>query len=392
MGVIPRLPRFDTTALEQPLDPEKRAELRRRRKSGEFGSFRRGLAPFLVIVVVMVFISVVNVLIGTFSAVVSAQSQSTWWSRLGPFGALMIGGGVVVLVSLLRHRSTGDWYQVAAMAERNGLSYRRASADPSYPGLLFGQGTARYATEHVYSPQELFADAGGYRYTIGSGKSRTTHHWNFAAFRLPAPMPHLVLDSVGNDRFGFSNLPVTFAAAQQVPVGAPVSDRYRLLAPEGYGQDALYLFPPDALADLMAAPAHYDIEIVDDWLFLYTKDRQDLSSPATWRMLEQLAQGLVSRVADLATRYRDGRLAALATPDDPGAGVTSGSPAVATSGQQYYVGATVHAGGPGAPIRGVAPRGQRLEGAFPWRTVLIVGVVGLAYFLVPFAVPFLTLR
>lgn len=56
----------------------------------------------------------------------------------------------------------------------------------------------------------------------------------------------------------------------------------------------------------MSAPAHYDIEIVDDWVFFYTKSGQDLTSPATWRMLEHLANGLVSRVANLATRYRDG--------------------------------------------------------------------------------------
>ncbi|MGJ6980885.1 hypothetical protein ACSDQ9_10220 [Aestuariimicrobium soli] len=363
--MIPPVRQFDTTSLEQPMSDDQRRALKARLKSGEFGP--RSFEGAWLVVGAVIVIVVVSINVFTLALSPGMTDGRNSWARFLPLAPFLLIGLVVAISRLSKLGGGRDqWLKLALLADRNGLAFRRASDAPSYPGLLFGIGSPRRVVNHLYAREGLFADAGGYRYTTGSGKNRNTHRWNFAAFRLPAPMPHLVLDSRSNDTFGFTNLPVTYASVQQVPIGAPVSDRYRLLAPEGYGQDALYLFPPDALADLMNTPAQYDIEIVDDWLFLYTKDRQDLTDPQTWQMLEQVATGLVSRVADLATRYRDGRLVPPSTP----ANFVPGSPE--QPAPETFLGRPQHLGSPGTPARAIAPQGQRLRRGFSWGVLVFV--------------------
>lgn len=77
-------------------------------------------------------------------------------------------------------------------------------------------------------------------------------------------MRHM-LDAEANNFVGMSNLPTVFNAEQQLTLGAPFDEQYALYAPQGYGQDAFYLFPPDLLSMLIDAPADFDIEIVDQW-------------------------------------------------------------------------------------------------------------------------------
>ena len=85
---------------------------------------------------------------------------------------------------------------------------------------------------------------------------------------------------------------------------------------------------------LLNAPAVYDIEMVDDWLFCYTQSQQDLTNPATWRLLETIANGVLGSLTPVVGRYSDSRALA---------------------------GAAGNAGyGPGTPVQ-VAPQGKRLR-------------------------------
>lgn len=71
-----------------------------------------------------------------------------------------------------------------------------------------------------------FLDMGNYRYTTGSGKNRTTHHWGYMVLALDRALPHMMLDSRANNRlFGATNLPTYFKKDQ-------------VLSLEGDGEDA----------------------------------------------------------------------------------------------------------------------------------------------------------
>lgn len=220
-------------------------------------------------------------------------------------GVFAIVALVFIKAGLANFRKRRNWALLARFADVNGLRFALQSANPRYPGLLFDMGHSRASVNHLYSPTGVLVDVGGYEYTTGSGKNSTTHHWNFAAFRLPKPVPHLLLDAKANNSWGFTNLPAVFASSQRVSLGAPFDDHYQLYAPSGYGHDAFYLLPPNVLDALLRAPASYDIEMVDQWLFCYTQSPQDLTDPATWRLLEMIAGGVLGALNPVVSRYSD---------------------------------------------------------------------------------------
>ena len=243
---------------------------------------------------------------------------------------------------------------MARFADANGMRFGIRSADPAYPGLLFNKGHSRASTHHLFSSTGVLADVGGYEYVTGSGKERSVHRWRFAAFRLPHPIPHLLLNAKANNGAWGTNLPETFASSQRISLGEPVDSHYQLYAPEGYGRDAFQLLPPHVMEALLRTPLVYDIEMVDDWLFYYTQSQQDLTNPATWRLLETIANGVLGSLAQVINRYTDSRL-----PEQ-----------VTTPG--------LH--GPGIPMS-VAPLGRRLQSNINPRVIaIIIGFVILTTF------------
>ncbi|WP_203568377.1 hypothetical protein [Aestuariimicrobium ganziense] len=345
-----------TDSLTEPLTAGELQELKQRRRRGDFGP-QAGVRQLVLGALAVVFLGTVT---ATGVGQVADVVRHGHWNLFGVVWLLALASMVFALVRRLTPiGGWRAWAKLARFADHNGLTYRMRSADPSYPGLLFNLGHSRASTHHIWAPQGVLADVGGYTYATGSGKHRKDFEWHFAAFRLPRRLPHLLLDAKSNNMAGFSNLPVVFAANQRVSMGAPFDDDYTLYAPEGYGLDAFYLFGPHVIERLVQAQADYDIEIVDDWMFLYTRQRQDLTDPATWQLFQGIADEVLSRFSRVAQRYHDQRVEGLAT------GVLAAAAA-----------ADARRASPGRPA--VAPQGQRLRNGLDLRTVIVVGaMVGL---------------
>ena len=343
--------RFDTAPLVSPLTPQEIKTLKQRRRRGDFGS---PASPWVKVGGVIVFV----LMFGTtapkiWEALVNMDSHENlmWLLWLLPilviFAVLLLG-----LWAYLRQQRF--WLLLARFADANGMRLGIRSAEPQHPGLLFNEGRSRASTLHLFSPTGVLADVGGYEYVTGSGRNRTTHHWRFAAFRLPHPVPHLLLDAKANNMWKLTNLPKAFASSQRISLGEPFDSHYQLYAPEGYGRDAFQLLPPNVMEALLNAPAVYDIEMVDDWLFCYTQSQQDLTNPATWRLLETIANGVLGSLTPVVNRYSDSRL-----------------PGQETAPAAY---------GPGTPAP-VAPLGRRLRsGASLGVILLVIGLIGLIGF------------
>ncbi|MDO5676934.1 MAG: hypothetical protein Q4G35_05445 [Propionibacteriaceae bacterium] len=236
--------------------------------------------------------------------------------------------------------------QLELFAEANGLTYERSTGQIPYKGMIFRSGEGRTITHRLRSEAGPFADAGGFRAIPGGADSDLANRWNYAAFRLPRPMPHIVLDARANNPLGISNLPTELVSSQRLKMGDPFDKRFTLYAPEGYEQDLFYLFPAHVQEALLAAPAKYDIEIKGSWLFLYTKGRQDLRDPATWEFLGHIAEELMGRMTPIAERWRDRK-------------------AIAPTTSKWR---------PRHPAVGAG--GQQLQHRFPWRSTLVsLGVV-----------------
>ena len=322
--------RFNTNSLTTPLTPQELRILKQRRRRGEFGS-RGSLAWLPVLISVAV---AASFLITTSNLHFTDTSGRLLHFKLAFYAVPVVVVFISAAALLRSRRRRKDWALLARFADANGMRLGIRSANPNYPGLLFGKGRSRASTHHLFSPTGVLADAGGYEYTTGSGDDSTTHRWCFAAFRLPHPVPHLLLDAKANNGVWGTNLPETFASSQRISLGEPFDSHYQLYAPEGYGRDAFQLLPPNVMEALLNAPAVYDIEMVDDWLFCYTQSQQDLTNPATWRLLETIANGVLGSLTPVVGRYSDSRALA------------------GTAGNAGY--------GPGTPVQ-VAPQGKRLR-------------------------------
>ncbi|KAA9108458.1 hypothetical protein [Microbacterium rhizomatis] len=358
---------FDPRPLTDPVDrAASRAYIRRLRAEGRVPSLFSNLGGvgavvvggFIVVVFAGVFLSIVLAMIDSF---VSGDGFQPLGLVFLLFPVVILAVFVTIAVSVVRRFFQADdtRYRLDAFARANGMTFIPSIGNPPLPGMIFGIGGSRVARDVVRAAQPRFAEFGNYRYTTGSGKDRTTHDWGYVAIRLDTPLPNIVLDAVGNNGlFGASNLPASFAKHQRLSLEGDFDTYFSLYCPEGYERDALYLFTPDIMERFVDNAAALDVEIVDDWLFLYGQRSFSTIDPHTWAWLFSVVGALNDKFAQWA-RWRDERLssetAGASRTDAAASAVPFAAPTRALT-----------------PPPGVAPQGRRLTRRFPWAGVVVL--------------------
>lgn len=346
---------FDARPLTEPIDPRAaRAFARELRASGRAPSLFPGSAVFGLIIAVVILFVFASVGVTVVTAFIGAMADASGPSMFIPLLPLLLVAGVAIAVGSAVFRGIGGtaarWYRLDRFARANGMSFTPHVGGPALPGMIFSQGSERAASDLVRGQSPRFVEFANYRYTTGSGKNKTTHRWGYVAVKLDVPLPNIVLDATGNNGlFGGSNLPKTFDRKQRLSLEGDFDRYFSLYCPAGYERDALYLFTPDIMARFIDHAAALDVEIVDDWLFLYAKRDFSTLDPATWAWLFSVVGALLDKFAQWA-RWRDERLRADAASPLPFA-----APAAALR-----------------PPPGVAAPGRRLKRGVPWATVIAV--------------------
>jgi len=232
------------------------------------------------------------------------------------FLLLFIGGVGLVGFAIVRVvvAGTGNWSRWLRMdrfARANGFTFSPADSDPAYPGAIFATGDSRKATEHFRTVEGRFLDFGNYQYSTGSGKNRTTRTWGFLAIQLDRRLPHMVLDSTANNGlFGGTNLPATFDKSQILSLEGDFDRYFTLYCPAEYERDALYVFTPDLMALLIDNAAPLDVEIVDDWMFVYSATPFPPARPEVYQRLLRIVETVGAKTLTQTDRYQDDRVAA----------------------------------------------------------------------------------
>lgn len=354
-------PPIDTRPLVDPVD---RARLRVFRATLP-ASVRPGVVQVLwqsvaLFVAPLLFLVLWATLLG--DRLFSADAWRVDWSLfllLVPYVLLAV---VMVLlgVRVIRRRSGVRQYRLDGFARANGLEYRPEAPSPVLPGMIFnrpGETTSR-ATDVLVRRTAPRLTIGNHTATIGSGRQAKVHTWGYVDIRLDAVLPHLVLDARANNSIRRPRLPVAFARSQRLSLEGDFDRHFALYCPDGYEADALYLFTPDIMARFIDTAALFDVEIVEDHLFLYAPGQMSTLDPEHWtRLLD--AVDVVTRRVTQWERWRDERLRS--------------------------DGATV-LGGRGAPSltsvpRGVASGGRRLRFRADWWWLLMLPVLGYGLFL-----------
>ncbi|MEY2847961.1 MAG: hypothetical protein RI885_626 [Actinomycetota bacterium] len=281
---------------------------------------------------------------------------------------LVVAVVVAAVILIARRLSIAAWgamMKQTRFAQANGLLFSARDANPVYPGAIFQTGSERAARDHFRASSGRYLDFGNYRYTTGSGKNRSTHHWGFLALQLDRALPHLVLDSrANNGLFGGTNLPLSFHRDQTLSLEGDFDRHFTLYCPREYEADALYVLTPDMMALLIDDAATFDVEIIDSWMFVYSAAPFDMTDPSTIERLRRIVVTVGAKTVSRTERYADERVV---------------EQAAAASAMRFSADR-----GPGANPRGdaltarmraneVAPEGRRLRRRYP-----ILGVVFVA--------------
>ncbi|UOE43287.1 hypothetical protein [Agromyces larvae] len=378
---------FDARALTEPVD---KAQVRSyaQHHSGRGGSTGSAVRWTGVIIVGVAVGLLAMSLILSMAVGGQAGRGGGGFMPTGQFVLVALTGAAVLVFRRIKAAARAErMFRLDRFARANGMTYQAELAAPGLPGMIFGLGDGRRATDQVRGDHPRFVEFANYEYQTRAGKRKAVHTWGYVAVKLGVPLPHIVLDAVGNNELFGSNLPMAFDRAQRLSLEGDFDRHFTLYCPAGYERDALYLFTPDIMARFVDNAAALDVEIVDDWLFLYAKRDFSTLDPAMWAWLFSVVGALLDKLAQWE-RWRDDRLAveradaarSTAVPSPEPAGV-DGRPA------------------PGLPFAapleslrpppGVAPPGRRLSHGIKWGPIVIVGLIVLVW-LMQFAGGFFT--
>ncbi len=120
---------------------------------------------------------------------------------------------------------------------------------------------------------------GNHSYTVSNARTPPPRGGDTSRSVSTCRLPHIVLDP---PRATASVLGL-WERGQHLSLEGDFDRYFRLYCPTGYERDALYLFTPDVMARFIDSAATLEVEIVDDWLFLYSStELSTLDRPARW--------------------------------------------------------------------------------------------------------------
>jgi hypothetical protein len=310
--------KIDYSALLFPVRPDQVANFKAKAKEAgkpwatvNLGQVAVAVGAVLVFGIIM--ISVASSIFGViaFSAQDGPPSAGEIIALIFPTGFIIAIVAIILLAarSGLRTGKWETWFRLDTFANANGMIFSPIDPGPSYPGAIFNVGDSRKALNHLRSVTDRYLDIGNYQYSTGSGKSRSTHTWGFMAMQLDRKLPNMVLDTKANNGlFGTTNLPATFAKNQVLSLEGDFNEHFTLYCPKQYERDALYVFTPDLMALLIDNAAPFDVEIVDDWMFVYSSTAFQSASPAVYQRLFQIANTVGAKTLAQTDRYVDHRV------------------------------------------------------------------------------------
>lgn len=238
----------------------------------------------------------------------SSVQQGDYGSLLGSVLFLFVFAGVAYWVTVSVKANARMRARLYKFATHNGLTMLEGVLEPGYAGMIFDEGHSRAISIGFVFPAR--AEVGNYTYTTGSGKNRQTHAWGYMKVKLPRKLPHMVLDAKQNNSLGlFSNLPDTFNKEQALALEGDFNKHFTLYAPKQYERDALYVFAPDVMAKLIDNGGGFDMEVIDDKLFIYKNGGFDLGSEVGIMPLLNIVDSIASELREQTDYYADERVA-----------------------------------------------------------------------------------
>ena len=202
-----------------------------------------------------------------------------------------------------------------AFAAANGLSYTKQGGHPAFGGAVFEYLQDNAVTD-VFTSEGV--EVGTITGRVGGSQTSQSGSWTvttsydtsavksygYLAIRLERAVPQLVLDSKRNG----SSIPMMIGGGQKLRLEGDFNKYFTLYAPKGYERDALYIVTPDLMALLVDETGDFDVEVVDDMLFVYSTTPFDTTNAAVWRRLGRIRDVVGAKAISQTDYYSDDRV------------------------------------------------------------------------------------
>jgi len=224
---------------------------------------------------------------------------------------LLVGAAFIGLAASLLWTSAQRWRRLRRAAQM-GLDHDwhvRVEGDPrEHAASAFRSGPARHrwleTPMHLHEPR--YVEVGNYVFDAGeAGRGRATVGW--IAIELDRRLPHMYLYSQANPRLARPYTVPVFARDQRLDLEGDFNRHFRLFCPREYEADALYVMTPDVMALMIDEASGFDIEIVDDMMFVVARRPFDMTDPRVLEFAQRLVATLGARTANQSARYIDDR-------------------------------------------------------------------------------------
>ena len=303
---------LDLAALAYPVDPRLVSAFRERSRANpayasQFGTGRYlalGCALVMLGLIVLGFALVTGFLL--FGWMLADPGNPAPFI-IGTVGITITAGLVVLAVVSTRRSRTSAWekyLRLETFAAANDLVFSPASPKPHYPGLIFGQGGDQKTVDHLRSREGRFLDIGNFQFTVSNGKTTSTHQRGFMALHLDRRLPHMVLDATANGSLGLA----AFGRDQVLSLEGDFNRFFTLYCPRQYERDAYYVFTPDLMALLIDMASPFDVEIIDNWMFVYTNGPFPMTNPGLHERLFRIVDTVGAKTLRQTSRYVDERI------------------------------------------------------------------------------------
>ncbi|HEX4442811.1 MAG TPA: hypothetical protein VHZ81_04500 [Galbitalea sp.] len=260
----------------------------------------------LLVVFGLVFIAT---LVQLYIAVVSRGNVTPFTIGIPIFFAFLTLASALQVYKEFGDKHWGNRARLPHFAVANGLEFRGLSAGPAYPGVIFRRGDSRTSIDRLTSTTGRYFDLGNFEYWTRTRTSRSVARWGYLALRLDRKLPNMLLIAKKNQGLGGSDLPGTFHPDQVLSLEGDFDKYFTLYCPKQYEADALYVFTPDLMALLIDEAYAFDVEIVDDWMFVVV--RKPFSPfAATYERLFTIVRTVGAKTLSQTKNYHDARAGA----------------------------------------------------------------------------------
>lgn len=148
-------------------------------------------------------------------------------------------------------------------AEINGWQYEQSGDVNQESGIMFRQGNARIMSNIIKGNiDDRQFKIFNYQFRTGSNKNKKTYYYTVFAFKFNGSFPHIYLNNKHNS-YGVK-------VGETIFLPGEFEKKFSLSAPRKYEIEALEIFTPDVLENLLNNGFAHDVEFINQNILIFT--------------------------------------------------------------------------------------------------------------------------